>query len=153
MSDTILKTPLFDIHKKLNANIVNYSGYYLPVFYSSIQEEHNAVRNSAGIFDVTHMGNILLKFNSREIAVNFLNYIFPNDFSNIKPFKSIYSTMLNHDGGIIDDLIVMSLSETEYHIIVNAGNCRTGPSSCGRHCRPTGRGPTQSPARRPGQAP
>jgi aminomethyltransferase len=118
----IKKTALYDVHKKLNANIVNFSGTYLPVFYSSIQEEHNAVRNAAGIFDVSHMGNILLKFNKKDESIKTLNYILANDFKNIIPGKCIYSTMLNHDGGIIDDVIVMGISDNVYHIIVNSAN-------------------------------
>jgi aminomethyltransferase len=120
----IKKTALYEIHKKLKAKIIDFAGVYLPVFYSSIQEEHLAVRNNIGLFDVSHMGNLILKFNKKEEAVNFLNYLLPNDFSKIYPGKCIYSTMLNHEGTVIDDIIVMSLTDTEYHIIVNASNIK-----------------------------
>ncbi|MBN2547195.1 MAG: glycine cleavage system aminomethyltransferase GcvT, partial [Spirochaetes bacterium] len=116
------KTALYDFHKKLKANIVDFADFYLPVFYSSIQEEHQAVRNNIGVFDVSHMGNIIFDFRSKENAVSFFNYLFPNDFSRVTAGKCIYSPMLNHKGTVIDDLIVMSLSETRYHIIVNASN-------------------------------
>ncbi len=116
------KTSLYDFHVKLNANIVDFGGFYLPVFYTSIQEEHQSVRNNIGIFDVSHMGNIIFNFKSGIEAVNFFNYLLPNDFSKIYPGRCIYSTMLNHKGTVIDDLIVMQLSETLYHVIVNASN-------------------------------
>jgi len=122
MTDTIKKTSLYDIHKKVNANIVNYNGCYLPIFYTSIQEEHNSVRNTGGIFDVSHMGNVTAKFKSKSNAVDFFNYLLPNDFSKMVPGKCIYSPMLNNNGGVVDDLIVMSLTETHYHIIVNSAN-------------------------------
>ena len=118
--EEIKKTPLYETHKKLNGNIVDFHGVYLPVFYSSIQEEHEAVRNGVGIFDVSHMGNIILKFQSRDDAVKSLNYLLPNDYSNIKPGKIIYSTMLNDRGGVIDDLLVMSISDELYHVVVNS---------------------------------
>ena len=116
------KTALYDYHKKLNGNIINFNGVYLPVFYSSIKLEHEAVRKNIGLFDVSHMGNIILNFPDKITSINFFNYLLANDFSKIFPCKCIYSTMLNHDGTVIDDLIVMSLNETEYHIIVNASN-------------------------------
>jgi aminomethyltransferase len=120
--ETIQKTPLYEFHKKLNGNIVNYHGVYLPVFYSSIQDEHNSVRNKAGIFDVSHMGVIGIKFKNRDAAVRKFNYLFANDYSKIVPGKVIYSTMLDHNGCPLDDLFVMSLTENEYLVIVNFGN-------------------------------
>jgi len=122
MDNTIKKTQIYDIHKELNANIVNYNGTYLPIYYSSIQNEHNAVRNHIGLFDVSHMGNLIINTKTRNEAISFFNYLLPNNYSNIVPHKAIYSTMLNHNGCVIDDLIVMSVSETSYHIIVNAAN-------------------------------
>ncbi len=115
-------TVLYDTHKKLNANIIDFHGVLLPVFYSSIQEEHNAVRNNIGIFDVSHMGNILLTFNNFLDGVDALNYLLPNDYSKIVPGKIIYSPLLNENGTVIDDLMVSCLSETKFHIIVNASN-------------------------------
>jgi len=116
------KTSLYDFHVKLKASIVDFGGFSLPVFYTSIQEEHQAVRNNIGIFDVSHMGNIIFNFRTKKEAVNFFNYLLPNDYSKIYPGKCIYSPMLNHKGTVIDDLIVMSLSDTLYHVIVNASN-------------------------------
>ena len=120
--ETIRKTPLYELHKKINGNIVDFHGVYLPVFYSTIQDEHNAVRNSVGIFDVSHMGNILVKFKDKATALKNLNYLLPNDYSKIFPGKIIYSPMLYENGGVIDDLLVMAITETDYHIVVNSAN-------------------------------
>lgn len=119
-----LKTALYDFHIKLNANMVEFAGFYLPLFYTSIQEEHLAVRNNIGVFDVSHMGNLEINSSDKENAIAFLNYLFPNDFSNIKKGKCIYTTMLNEKGKVIDDLIVNAISETRYHLVVNASNIK-----------------------------
>lgn len=122
MEKTILKTPLYDIHNELGGNVIDFHGVYLPVVYSSIQDEHNAVRTGAGIFDVSHMGNIILKFKTPESAQEKLNTLMANDLSKIFPGKMIYSTMLYENGTVVDDLMIMSLSDTEYHIVVNFVN-------------------------------
>lgn len=116
------KTALYEFHLKNKGNIVEFAGFYLPIYYTSIQEEHFAVRNSVGVFDVSHMGNFELKAKDKKSAVTFLNYIFPNDFSSIYPGKCIYTTMLNQNARVIDDLIVSCLNDTDYHIVVNASN-------------------------------
>lgn len=117
-----LKTALYEVHEKFNGKIIDFHGVYLPVYYSSIQDEHNNVRNNAGIFDVSHMGNIVLKFENKAKAIENLNYLFANDFTKIEKGKIIYSTMLNESGTVIDDLIVMCISDTDYHIVVNFVN-------------------------------
>lgn len=117
-----LKTKLYEIHKKLNANIINFHGVLLPVFYTSIQEEHNATRNSAGIFDVSHMGNIIIDFPDIDVAIEKLNYLLPNDFTKTRKNKIIYSTMLKQDGTVIDDILVMQISDSLFHIIANFTN-------------------------------
>lgn len=118
----MIKTALYSIHQNLNAKLINFHNYLLPIFYTSIQEEHLAVRKNAGIFDVSHMGNLILKFNNQNEAISFLNYIFTNDFSKIYPGKCIYTNILNHNGGVIDDIIVMCINKNIYHIIVNSVN-------------------------------
>lgn len=122
LKNDIKKTSLYDNHLRLNGNIVDFSGTYLPVFYTSIQEEHNSVRNNIGIFDVSHMGNLIVISSNKNSAIEFFNYLLPNDFSNIYPGKCIYSAMLYENGTIVDDIIVMSISDNIYHIIVNASN-------------------------------
>ncbi len=116
------KTCLYQLHKKLNGNIVDFHGVLLPVLYSSIQEEHHSVRNNCGIFDASHMGNIIVEFPDLNTAIEKLNYLLPNDFSKIRKGKAIYSTMLKEDGTIVDDLIVMCMSDNIFHIVVNSSN-------------------------------
>jgi aminomethyltransferase len=120
--DTEKKTALYETHKKLNGNIVNFHGVMLPVFYSSIQEEHNSVRNNMGIFDVSHMGNVIVEFPDKETAIRKLNYLLPNDYSKTRPGKIIYSTLLQDDGTVIDDILVMNLDDKVFHIVVNSAN-------------------------------
>ncbi len=115
-------TPLYETHKKLGGNIVDFHGVLLPVFYSSIQDEHTAVRTSVGVFDVSHMGNFVVKYADKQTAIDSLNYLLPNDYSKIFPGKMIYSPMCYENGTCVDDLIVGCLSDTDYHIVVNSAN-------------------------------
>jgi len=115
----IKKTALYDQHIKLNAQMVEFANYYLPIQYSSIVEEHLAVRERAGVFDVSHMGEILIE---GENSIPFVNQLICNDISKIIPSKIKYSLMLNEKSGIIDDLLVYCLSNTKLLLIVNASN-------------------------------
>ncbi len=115
-----LKTPLYDVHLQENGKIVNFGGYLLPIQYpTGVIKEHLAVRENCGLFDVSHMGVITLK---GESALDSLNYIFTNDFTNLKVDKVRYTIMCNKDGGCIDDLIVYKLAEDYYFLVVNAAN-------------------------------
>ena len=116
------KTPLYDEHIALNAKMVPYAGYVLPIQYSSIQEEHMAVREKVGLFDVSHMGEFTLT--GKDALAN-LNYLLSNDFTTLKIGKARYTTMLNEDGGIIEDLLVYRIDEEEYMLVVNAANIET----------------------------
>ncbi|HOJ63549.1 MAG TPA: glycine cleavage system aminomethyltransferase GcvT [Spirochaetota bacterium] len=118
------KTSLYNLHKRFNGNIIDFHGVLLPVLYSSIQEEHNAVREKVGIFDASHMGNIIVHFPDINTAIEKLNYLLANDFSKIRKGKAIYSTMLKEDGTILDDLIVMCMNENLFHIVVNFTNIK-----------------------------
>lgn len=114
------KTPLFDSHERANAKIIPFAGYMLPVSYpSGIITEHMAVRHSAGLFDVSHMGEFILRGTD---ALKNLNYILTNDFSDMPAGAARYSPMCNAHGGIIDDLIVYKIHQDEYLIVVNASN-------------------------------
>lgn len=113
------RTPLYGEHIKLNAKMVEYAGYELPVQYSGIVDEHLAVRSKAGIFDVSHMGEILVQ---NENALNLVNYIICNDVTNLGIGRIRYSPMLNDDGGIVDDILIYHLDENEYLLVVNAAN-------------------------------
>ncbi|MBN1694234.1 glycine cleavage system aminomethyltransferase GcvT [candidate division WOR-3 bacterium] len=112
------KTPLYKKHVELNANIVDFANYRMPMQYSSIFKETKAVRNSAGLFDVSHMGEIEV---SGDNATEFINCLVTFDISKIKDFQAKYTVMLNERGGIIDDLLIYKLEE-KYLIVVNASN-------------------------------
>ena len=111
------RTPLFETHQKLAARLIDFGGWEMPVQYSSIVDEHNAVRNSAGIFDISHMGEI---FVSGAGAVDFLNYALTNDVRKLSPGWGQYSLMCNSAGGVVDDLYVYCLGLGNYLLIVNA---------------------------------
>jgi aminomethyltransferase len=113
------KTTFYAIHEKLNAKIVDFAGYKMPVQYSSIIAEHKAVRNSIGVFDVSHMGEIFIR---GEKALEFVNYITTNDASILTDGRVQYSAMCYEDGGIVDDLLVHRINENEFLLVVNASN-------------------------------
>ncbi len=112
------QVPLHNLHEE-KAVMTSFAGFELPLFYTSIIEEHLAVRNSAGIFDVSHMGRILLE---GEDSLNFLEKILPVSVTIKQDMKAFYSFMLNDKGFIIDDLIVLKLSKFKFIIVVNAAN-------------------------------
>lgn len=114
-----LKTPLYQVHEKLKGKIVPFAGYLLPVQYEGVIAEHLAVRYDAGLFDVSHMGEITFKGKG---ALKTLNHILTNDFTNMPIGKVRYSLMCTEDGGIIDDLLVYKLDEDDYYVVVNASN-------------------------------
>ena len=112
------KTPLYRNHIELNAKMVDFAGYQMPIQYKGIKEEHNHVRSSAGLFDVSHMGEIIVSGNRAE---DFLDRMLINDVKKIQTWDAQYSAMCNEDGGIIDDLIVYRYPE-HYMLVVNASN-------------------------------
>ena len=98
------KTPLYDVHAAEGGKIVPFAGYLLPVQYKTgVVSEHMAVRTKAGLFDVSHMGEI--RFTGKT-ALNSLNHILTNDFTGMKPGRVRYSVMCNPEGGCIDDVLV-----------------------------------------------
>jgi aminomethyltransferase len=111
------RTPLFEAHKKLGARLVEFGGWEMPVQYSGIVEEHRAVREAAGLFDISHMGEFFI---SGEKALAFLNCLLTNDAAKLAVGQGQYTLMLNDEGGVIDDLILYRLHETEFLLIVNA---------------------------------
>lgn len=111
------KTFLYDEHVKLGARMVEFAGWMMPVQYSSIIEEHNTVRNSVGLFDVSHMGEFYV---SGKDSLAFLNTLVPQDISKLVIPKAVYCQLLNKNGGVIDDLIIYKIEEEKYFIVVNA---------------------------------
>ncbi len=113
------KTKFYAIHQKLGAKIVEFAGFQMPVYYSSIIQEHKAVRSSIGVFDVSHMGEIFIR---GEKAFDFVQYVTTNDASKLTNGRIQYSSMCYKDGGIVDDLLVYKLSDNEFMLVVNASN-------------------------------
>ncbi len=113
------KTALFEQHVALGAKIVPFAGYEMPVRYNSEIDEHHAVRKSVGIFDVSHMGEFLIKGPN---ALGLIQKVSSNDASKLQPGKVQYSCMPNATGGIVDDLLVYMLRPEEYMLVVNASN-------------------------------
>ena len=114
---TSRRTPLFSHHRKLEAKIVDFAGWEMPIQYTSILSEHKAVREGAGIFDVSHMGQIFVKGPE---TVEFLSYVTTWDMSRQKGGDCRYCHILNEKGCIIDDTIVYAISEDNYMLIPNA---------------------------------
>jgi aminomethyltransferase len=112
------KTPHYDKHVEAGARIVDFGGWDMPLHYGSQKEEHHAVRQGAGVFDVSHMTIVDLK---GERARDFLRYLVANDVAKLEDYgKALYTCMLNPDGGVIDDLIVYYLADDDYRVVVNA---------------------------------
>ncbi|MGB5331203.1 MAG: glycine cleavage system aminomethyltransferase GcvT, partial [Woeseiaceae bacterium] len=113
-----LQTPLYDKHVEAGARIVDFGGWDMPLHYGSQKEEHLAVRQNAGIFDVSHMTIVDLGGNK---VREFLQLLVANDVAKLKDFgKALYTCMLNSAGGVIDDLIIYFIADTQYRLIVNA---------------------------------
>jgi len=117
--DSLNKTSLYETHKKLSAKIIPFAGWEMPVWYSSIIEEHKAVRNTAGLFDVTHMG--VYQAEGPDAAI-FLDSVCGNDISGLEIGESCYTHFLDPDANVIDDLLVYRHNRMEYLVVVNAAN-------------------------------
>lgn len=111
------RTYLYDDHVKLGAKMVDFAGWDMPVQYTSIIEEHNNVRNNAGLFDVSHMGEI---FVYGKDALNYLQTLVPQDISKVIDKKAKYCQFTTQTGGIVDDLFIYKLEEENYLLVVNA---------------------------------
>lgn len=120
MSESVLqRTPLYHTHVALGAKMVPFAGFEMPVFYKGIIEEHKAVREAAGLFDVSHMGEVRV---SGPQASSFIQNLVSNDVAKLYDGRVMYAVMCQPDGGIIDDLLVYRLSEASYLLVVNASN-------------------------------
>lgn len=113
-------TPFTEKHIALGAKMAEFAGYNMPISYSGINDEHAAVRNNAGVFDVSHMGEFILK---GEHALDLIQRVTSNDAAKLSDGKAQYSCLPNNDGGIVDDLLVYCLEENKaYMLVVNASN-------------------------------
>ena len=113
------KTCLYDKHVELGALISPFGGFDMPIQYSSIIEEHQAVRNNCGVFDVSHMGEVTVKGKDAE---RYVQHIFTNDVSKISAGQILYGMMCYEDGGTVDDLLVYKMGENDYFLVINAAN-------------------------------
>ena len=114
------KTPLYDTHVKYKGKIVPFAGYLLPVQYDTgVIGEHMAVRTRCGLFDVSHMGEIICRGKD---ALQNLNMLLTNDYTVMAEGQARYSPMCNEEGGVVDDLIVYKVRDNCYFIVVNAAN-------------------------------
>ena len=114
------ETPFLNKHISLGAKMAPFAGYNMPISYTGINDEHHAVRNAAGVFDVSHMGEFILKGSD---ALDLIQRITTNDASKLTNGKAQYSCMTNEQGGIIDDLLVYCIEKDQvYMLVVNAGN-------------------------------
>ena len=119
MMSQLKRTSIYPAYKNYGAKLTNFGGWELPIQFSSIKEEHEAVRNSAGIFDVSHMGEILIEGKDAE---DFLNYLLTNDISKVNVNQAQYSAMCYSNGGTVDDLLVYKLATDTFMLVVNAAN-------------------------------
>lgn len=112
------RSHLYSYHKE-HGKLTEFSGFDMPLWYSGIIEEHNAVRNAAGLFDVSHMGRFSI---IGKESTKFLNHLLPTDAWKVKSGRAFYSTICNDQAGIIDDVVVNKINEDDYLMVVNAGN-------------------------------
>jgi aminomethyltransferase len=113
------RTPLRDFHATRGARLVDFAGWEMPVQYRSILEEHKAVRRTAGLFDVSHMGEVEVRGPEAE---RFLNHLLTNDVTKLFPGRVLYSPMCYPNGGVVDDLLVYMRGPADYFLCINAGN-------------------------------
>jgi len=112
------RTQLYEVHKK-SAKLTVFAGFEMPLWYKGTIQEHLAVRNSVGIFDISHMGRLIIQGPDSE---RFLNYVITNDVSKLSPNSAQYSVMCNEKGGIIDDFVIYRLESEKFMFVANAAN-------------------------------
>ncbi len=113
------QTPLHTIHEALGARMAAFAGYQMPISYQGINEEHQCVRQKVGLFDVSHMGEFIIRGNN---AFELIQKVSCNDIARLSPGKALYTCLMNHEGGIVDDMLVYHLSEKAFMLVVNAAN-------------------------------
>ncbi len=113
------KTCLYDKHVALGALMSPFGGFEMPIQYSGIVDEHQAVRQSCGVFDVSHMGEVLI---TGPDAERYVNHIFTNDVTSMPAGKILYGMMCYENGGVVDDLLVYKCGENEFFLVINAAN-------------------------------
>lgn len=117
--NNLLKTPLYDLYEKYGAKVIDFHGWALPIQFEGLIAEHKAVRTGAGLFDVSHMGEIEIKGKD---AFDYLQKLLTNDLTNLTDNQILYTFMCNPEGGIIDDFLVYQYNLEHYLLVVNASN-------------------------------
>lgn len=115
----LMRTPLYECHKNLNAKIVDFAGWEMPIQYVGINEEHKTVRTGVGIFDVSHMGEVLVEGDD---ATKYVQNLITNDVNILVDFQVLYAMMCYEHGGIVDDLLVYKYNNKKYLLVINASN-------------------------------
>ena len=127
---TLRTTPLIEVHRRAGARLIDFAGWEMPVQYSGITAEHMAVRQSAGLFDVSHMGRIsVLGPGARDC----LQSLLPYDMDKLQVGMMAYTVLCNEVGGVIDDLAMLCLSEEEYLLVINASRRKVDVESVAAH--------------------
>src|SRR4051812_8442960 len=116
---SLQRTPLYGCHLEAAARMVDFAGWEMPVQYAGVIEEHRAVRTAAGLFDVSHMGEVRVRGAGAEA---FLQSLTPNDVSKLAPGRAHYSGLLTDQGTYIDDLLIYRLAADDFLVVVNASN-------------------------------
>lgn len=129
------RTSLYGAHQKLGGKLIEFGGWEMPVQYTSIMDEHQAVRTAAGIFDISHMGEVTV---SGAGAVPFLNRVLTNDIRKLTPGQGQYTLMCNERGGVIDDLYAYCLSQDVYFLIINASRIEVDVAWLQEQAKPMG---------------
>ena len=119
MEENLIKTCLHDRHVALGALMSPFGGFDMPIQYSTIIDEHNAVRNNVGVFDVSHMGEVRI---TGKDAYKYVSHIFCNDVTGAPDGQIFYGMMCYENGGVVDDLLVYKVNEEEYFLVINASN-------------------------------
>ncbi|HKL47339.1 MAG TPA: glycine cleavage system aminomethyltransferase GcvT [Candidatus Izemoplasmatales bacterium] len=119
--ENLKTTPLHDEHIKLDAKMVDFAGFHMPISYQSIKEEHEAVRTQVGMFDVSHMGEIMIQGNEAE---SFVEYLFTNKVHTLSDGQINYGMMLYENATVVDDLLVYKMNENQFFLVVNASNIK-----------------------------
>ncbi|KIL45969.1 glycine cleavage system aminomethyltransferase GcvT [Jeotgalibacillus campisalis] len=119
MSESLKKTPLFELYKESGGKTIDFGGWALPVQFTSIKAEHEAVRTKAGLFDVSHMGEVDVRGKD---SLAYLQKMMTNDLSKLKNNEALYTAMCYENGGTVDDLLVYKIKDEHYLLVINASN-------------------------------
>lgn len=130
MAEALKRTALFDVYAKHGGKTIDFGGWDLPVQFSSIKEEHEAVRTKAGLFDVSHMGEVVVQGPD---ALHYLQKLVTNDVSKLTNGQAQYTVMCNENGGTVDDLLIYKRADDDYLLVVNASNLEKDVDWMQRH--------------------